>query len=80
MLDQIFSITICFYYHTNLRTTRPTTILLYLATPSAVRYNPIRRTFYPRLRNTGKMAKVTLVASMRNLLTILNAMPRDQAH
>jgi hypothetical protein len=26
------------------------------------------------------MAKVTLVASMRNLLTILNAMPRDQAH
>ena len=52
---------------------------LYMATLSAVRYNPILRAFYTRLRNAGKMAKVALVACMRKLLTILNAMLRDQA-
>jgi transposase len=52
---------------------------LYMATLSAVRYNPILRAFYPRLRHAGKTAKVALVACMRKLLTILNAMPQDQA-
>jgi transposase len=52
---------------------------LYIATLSAVRYNPILRAFYTRLRNAGKTAKVALVACMRKLLTILNAMLRDQA-
>lgn len=51
---------------------------LYMATLSAVRHNPTLRVFYQRLRGAGKMAKVALVACMRKLLTILNAMLRDQ--
>lgn len=54
--------------------------MLYMATLSAVRYNPVLKAFYTRLRAAGKMAKVALVACMRKLLTILNAMLRDQAH
>lgn len=53
---------------------------LYMATLSAIRYNPTLRAFYKRLRGAGKMAKVALVACMRKLLTILNAMLRDQTH
>ena len=54
--------------------------VLYMATLSAVRYNPDSEAFYTRLREAGKIAKVALVACMRKLLTILNAMLRDQAH
>ena len=53
---------------------------LYMATLSAVRYNPILKAFYTRLRDVGKTAKVALVACMRKLLTIINAMLRDQTH
>jgi len=55
-------------------------VVLYMATLSAVRCNPAIRTFYQRLRAAGKMPKVALVACMRKLLTILNAMLRDQTH
>lgn len=51
--------------------------VLYMATLSATRYNPTIRTFYQRLRQAGKQKKVALVACMRKLLTILNAMLRD---
>ncbi|MCO7264403.1 IS110 family RNA-guided transposase [Dickeya zeae] len=47
---------------------------LYMATLVAVRYNPVLRDFYQRLVGAGKPKKVALVASMRKLLTILNAM------
>jgi transposase len=47
---------------------------LYMATLSAIRFNPIIRTFYARLKAAGKPAKVALTACMRKLLTILNAM------
>ena len=47
---------------------------LYMATLCATRYNPVIKAFYRRLRNAGKPAKVALVACMRKLLTILNAM------
>jgi transposase len=47
---------------------------LYMATLSAVRYNPTLKAFYDRLRGAGKQAKVALVAAARKLLTILNAM------
>jgi transposase len=47
---------------------------LYMATVVAVRHNPQLRPFYQRLRAAGKPAKVALVAAMRKLLTILNAM------
>jgi len=48
-----------------------------LATLSAVRFNPPIAAFYRRLRGNGKVAKVALVACMRKLLTMLNAMVRD---
>ena len=50
---------------------------LYMATLVAIRHNPIIRPFYRRLRAAGKPAKVALVACMRKLLTMLNAMLRD---
>jgi len=50
---------------------------LYMATLTAVRRNPVLATFSQRLRTTGHPAKVALVAAMRKLLTILNAMLRD---
>jgi transposase len=50
---------------------------LYMAILSAVRYNPVIRAFYQRLREAGKAVKVAQVAVMRKLLTILNAMVRD---
>ncbi len=53
---------------------------LCMATLSAVRHNPVLKAFYTRLREAGKTAKVTLVASMRKLLIMINAMLRDQAH
>lgn len=52
--------------------------VLYMATLSATRCNPVIRAFYRRLRDKGKPAKVALTACMRKLLVILNAMIRDQ--
>jgi transposase len=51
--------------------------MLYMSTLSAVRYNPVIKAFYERLIEAGKLPKVALVACMRKLLTILNAMLRD---
>ncbi len=51
---------------------------LYMAALSAARYNPVIRALYLRLIAKGKPAKVALVACMRKLLVILNAMVRDQ--
>lgn len=47
---------------------------LYMATLVAARHNPVIRAFYQRLRTAGKPPLVALVAAMRKLLTILNAM------
>jgi transposase len=44
----------------------------------AARWNPVLRLFYQRLRAKGKPAKVAVIAVARKLLTILNAMMRDQ--
>ena len=54
--------------------------VLYMATLSAVRSNPALRPFYQRRLEAGKPKKVALVACMRKLLIILNAMARDQRH
>jgi len=51
--------------------------ILYMATLTAVRFNPVISKFYNRLVENGKEKKVALVAAMRKLLTILNAMIRD---
>lgn len=50
---------------------------LYMASVSAMRFNPELRAFYTRLRQAGKAAKVALTAVSRKLLTIANAMIRD---
>jgi transposase len=47
--------------------------VLYVATVAAVRCNPVLRAYYLRLRAAGKPIKVALVATMRKLITILNA-------
>jgi len=51
---------------------------LYMATLSAVRHNAVIRAFHQRLVTAGKKPKVAIVACMRKLLTILNAMLRDK--
>ena len=51
--------------------------VLYMATLSATRHNPVIREFYQRLLARGKLKKVALVACMRKLLTILNRMLQD---
>ncbi len=52
---------------------------LYMATLVAARHNPVIRGHYQRLVAAGKFKKVALVACMRKLLTILNAMARTQS-
>lgn len=51
---------------------------LYMATLTASRHNPTIRAHYQKLRQAGKSGKVALVACMRKLVTILNAMLREQ--
>ncbi len=52
--------------------------VLYMATLAACRCNPAIRSYYQRLLAAGKQKKVALVACMRKLLMILNAMLRDK--
>ena len=52
--------------------------VLYMAALTATRYPGPIRAFYQRRCAAGKPKKVALVAAMRKLLTILNAMLRDQ--
>jgi transposase len=51
--------------------------LLYMAATTAIRSNPVIRAFYERLKSRGKPHKVAMVACMRKMLTILNAMVRQ---
>lgn len=50
---------------------------LYMATLTAVRHNPLIKTHYERLLAAGKRKKVALVACMRKLLTMLNAIAKN---
>lgn len=50
--------------------------VLFMAALVATRFNPVIKAFYQRLLAAGKPKKVALVACMRKLLTILNAMVR----
>ncbi len=52
----------------------PVRTALYMAALVATKCNPLIRHFYQRLCAAGKKRKVALVACMRKLLTILNAM------
>jgi transposase len=53
--------------------------VLYMATLSAVRHNPALKATYDRLVAAGKAKKLALVACMRKLLTISNAILRDRS-
>jgi transposase len=55
----------------------PVRHVLYMATVTAITHNPVIRAFHERLIAKGKPAKVALIACLRKLLTILNAMVRD---
>ncbi len=51
---------------------------LYMAVVCGIRGNPVIRTLYQRLhQQAGKPKKVAIVACMRTLLTIANAVVRD---
>jgi transposase len=58
----------------------PVRALLYMSALVATRHNPAIKEFYERLLSTGKPKKVALVACMRKLLKILNALMRDRAN
>ena len=51
--------------------------VLYMAAVSAIRCNPMIREFWKRLKSAGKPGRVALVACMRKLLTVLNAILRS---
>jgi transposase len=51
--------------------------VLYMAALAAIRFNPVIRAFSQRLKAAGKLNKVMIVACMRKLLSLLNAMVRD---
>jgi transposase len=52
--------------------------VLFMACLSAIKHNPVIRKFYNRLMEKGKLFKVAITACMRKMLTIMNAMARDQ--
>ena len=56
----------------------PVRVALYMATLSAVRWDPLMKAHYQQLRARGKLGKVALVACMRKLLGIINARRRDE--
>jgi transposase len=56
----------------------PVRAALYMAALSAIRCNPVLKGFYQRLLSDGKPKMVALIAVARKILTILNAMLRDQ--
>ncbi|MBI5119040.1 IS110 family transposase, partial [Candidatus Poribacteria bacterium] len=55
----------------------PVRAALFMGALIASRHNPVIRDFYKRLVDAGKPKKVALVACMRKMLTILNAMVRN---
>lgn len=54
--------------------------VLYMACLSASKYNPVIRSLFQRLIKKGKVFKVAITACMRKMLTIMNAMTRDQVN
>ena len=52
---------------------------LYMGAMVASRHNPVIRDFYQKLLAAGKPKKVALVACMRKLLVILNAILKPRS-
>ena len=57
----------------------PVRAVLSMCAVASLRCNPTSRATYERLVAAGTLKKVALIACLRKLLTILNAMMRDQA-
>ncbi len=57
----------------------PVRAVLYMAALVGIKHNPVLRQFYERLRAAGKPFKVAVTACMRKLLTIMNAMLRQNS-
>ncbi len=55
----------------------PIRTVLYMGMMSAIQHNPVMKQFYKKLVAQGKHKKVALTACMRKMITILNAMVRD---
>lgn len=51
--------------------------VLYMAAMTAIRFNPVIKAFYDRLKDAGKPHKVAITACMRKMLVILNAMIKN---
>lgn len=54
--------------------------VLYMAALVATRFNPVIRAFAKQLKQRGKANKVVLIACIRKLLVLLNAIMRDQTY
>lgn len=54
--------------------------VLYMSVTCAIRFNPMLKTFYQRLRDAGKLHKVAMTACMRKLVVILNTMIKNRTH
>lgn len=54
--------------------------VLFMAVLSAIQCNSVIKSYYERLKATGKTPKVVLVACMRKLIVILNAMVKNNTH
>jgi transposase len=52
--------------------------VLYMSAMTAIRFNPVIKTFYNRLTEAGKPHKVATTACMRKMLVILNSMIKNQ--
>jgi transposase len=55
----------------------PIRTVLYMAMLSAIQHNVVMKNFYQKLVAQGKHKKVAVTACMRKMITILNAMVRD---
>jgi transposase len=51
---------------------------IYMCILSAIRFNPVIKDFYIRLRAAGKEKKVAMIACMHKMLIILNSIIRDR--
>src|SRR2546430_14595882 len=51
--------------------------VLYMAAMSASNWNPVLKLFHDRLKGAGKLPKVVIEAVMREMITTLQSMVRD---
>lgn len=52
--------------------------VMFMAMMSAIQCNPVFKRYYTRLKASGKLPKVALIACMRKLIVILNTMVKNE--